>query len=64
MLEKRDAAGYRAYDEDDLKSLGLFYSQRAIEIYRNRSAERIIERVRSSSFVASDYEKKDSQLLM
>ena len=54
MLEKRGDDGQRVYDEDDLKSLGLFYSQRAIEIYRNRKAERVIARVKGkcSTFVA------------
>lgn len=46
MLEKRDDSGIRVYDEDDLKSLGIFYSTKAVEIYRNRKAERVIERVR------------------
>jgi len=54
MLEKRDQEGQRIYDEDDMKNLGLFYSQRAIEIYRNRGAERVIARAKGkcSTFVA------------
>jgi len=54
MLEKRDAAGQRVYDEDDMRDLGLFYSKRVLEIYRNRKAERVIERVFCSTFVAPE----------
>lgn len=52
MMDKRDAAGQRVYDEDDLKSLGLFYSTQIMELYRNRRAELVIERVRHSTFIA------------
>lgn len=56
MLEKRDANGQRIYDEDDMEDLGLFYSKRACEIYRNRKAERVAQRVRRSTFVAPSAE--------
>jgi integrase len=47
MLEKRTEYGIRVYEEDDMQSLGLFYSKRIIEVYRNRSAHRVLDRVRS-----------------
>jgi len=53
MMEKRDETGRRIYDEDDLKSLGIFYSTRVVEIYRSRKAEKVVERVRRGYFVAT-----------
>lgn len=56
MLERRDSAGQRIYDEDDMRDLGILYSHRAVEIYRNRKADRVIQRVRRSTFVAPKIE--------